>query len=199
MRLDRRSTNILWPASRPTFRCSGEFCATMISGRENSTPDTWIACSQKLRRRGHRRHGIRSRQSWKDRGDCLRHVCRAGAVGTGSKNGSAGKRARCHPTGSRRDARSAALILMVYEIVVSGERAVEQAGKLAASHTGSSWKKPRGMGVPTGRASGAYRCGPAATRRVVAAGWMGTPTRSSASRLRPICTCGWAARVSRWN
>jgi len=46
MRLDRALYEYFVAGIKTTFRCSGEFCATMISGRENSTPDTWIACSQ---------------------------------------------------------------------------------------------------------------------------------------------------------
>jgi len=117
---------------------------------ENSTPDTWIACSQKLRR-GASAARDRSRQSWKE-SRRLPPACFAvaGAVGTAARMGGRGSGPGAIQLEAEGDPAKRWLILMVYEIVVSGEAGGgSRRGKLAASHTGSSWKSRGGMGVPT--------------------------------------------------
>ena len=110
--------------------------------RENSIPDTWIACSRKATRtsrRAHRSPAPSRSDAGSDRGDCRRNVCRArpgfarqqewGHRSHGLWPGFGSIQLETEGTLG-----SAALISMVYEVIVS-------IGAVA-SHTGWSLKKP---------------------------------------------------------
>jgi len=144
MRLDRALYEYFVAASRPTFRCSGEFCATddFRAGKlDTGYLDRLLAKAAPAGASAAR--DSQSDKAGKNRGDCLRHVCRAGAVGTWQQEWERRGAGPVPSNWKQKGRRKRCADLMCMKLSLAREAAVEQAGKLAASHTGSSWKKPR--------------------------------------------------------